>query len=161
MLLQLHTLTIEGMDRVRDIVARYSIDCDWIEGGVVYGLLYKKEEEGMLTAAQVNQIMGRNDNNNVNGLLDKSGGYDLTCGAVNPLRLMLGLAAVVEQWGVHIYENTKVVKLELCSSSNSGDVGEDDKKGKYSIVTNCRYVVRCDHVVLCTGAGTLSTDISR
>ncbi len=31
---------------------------------------------------------------------------------MNPFRLTLGLADAVESWGVRIYENTKVVKLE-------------------------------------------------
>ena len=165
---KLHALSIEAMDRVRDIVIKYDIDCDWTEGGAVHGLLHDdkrqvdKEKEGMLTASQVNQIMGRNNdansNNNDNDndrLLYKSGEFDMTCGAVNPLRLTLGLADAVDKWGVQIYEQTKVIKLQRRSGS------EDDTKGKYSIITNGGHIIHCDHVVLCTGAGTMSADISR
>jgi glycine/D-amino acid oxidase-like deaminating enzyme len=162
---RLHDLSIEAMDRVRDIVIKYNIDCDWTEGGAVHGLLYDKQtdhegEEGMLTVSQVNQIMGRkndtNNNNNDDNGLYKSGGYDRTCGAVNPLRLTLGLADAVDKWGVQIYEQTKVIKLQRRS-----DNVEDDTKGKYSIITNDGHIIHCDHVVLCTGAGTMSSDISR
>jgi len=163
---KLHALSIDAMDRVRDIVIEYNIDCDWTEGGAVHGLLHDdkqvdKEMEGMLTASQVNQIMGRNNdannnNNDSDRLLYKSGVFDMTCGAVNPLRLTLGLADAVDKWGVQIYEQTKVIKLQRRSGSE-----EDDTKGKYSIITNDGHIIHCDHVVLCTGAGTMSADISR
>jgi gamma-glutamylputrescine oxidase len=157
---KLHALSIEAMDRVRDIVIEYDIDCDWTEGGAVHGSLWEKE--GMLTATQVNQIMGRNNdaNNNNNNdndrLLYKSGEFDMTCGAVNPLRLTLGLANAVDKWGVQIYEQTKVIKLQRRGGSE-----DDDTRGKYSIITNGGHIIHCDHVVLCTGAGTMSADISR
>ena len=113
--------------------------------------------------------------------LYRGGVYDPNCGSVNPLRLTLGLANAVERWGVRIYENTKVVKLERRTKKEEErprirvDVdnprregGENDEgggercdRGRYAIITDGGHVVRCDHVVLCTGAASTSRDVSR
>ncbi|KAL3801445.1 hypothetical protein ACHAW5_006812 [Stephanodiscus triporus] len=189
----LHELTRVAYDRVRDIVESYGIDCDWREGGVVHGSIREEgegeggvegkeedEDDGIrtLTSAQVNGIMGRPIDDVDGDGLYKGGIYDPNCGSVNPLRLTLGLADAVERWGVRIYENTKVVKVErkeeptprgvrvvpLVDGEGEGGgrgYGTGVGEGRYAVVTDRGHVVRCDHVVLCTGASTLSSDVSR
>ncbi|WP_278359086.1 NAD(P)/FAD-dependent oxidoreductase, partial [Thermus thermophilus] len=174
----LHELTRVAYDRVRDVVESYSIDCDWREGGVVHGSIRGDDGSQTLTSAQVNGIMGRPIDDVDGDGLYKCGIYDPNCGSVNPLRLTLGLADAVERWGVRIYENTKVVKVERKEEPTPRGVrvvplvdGEGEGggrghgtgvgEGRYAVVTDRGHVVRCDHVVLCTGASTLSSDVSR
>ena len=99
---------------------------------------------------------------------------------MNPLRLMLGLADAVESWGVRIYENTKVVKLEKKErpprqreekvveeeNEEGGEGGgrgavRGRDRGRYAVITDAGRAVRCDHVVLCTGAAAMPADVSR
>jgi glycine/D-amino acid oxidase-like deaminating enzyme len=185
---------VAGYDRVRDVVESYGIDCDWAEGGAVHGSIHRrrgneedegtdKGEGGGLTPGQVDRIMGRpsDGDGDGGGLYKGGGGYDPNCGSVNPLRLTLGLADAVESWGVRIYENTKVVKLEKKEEIPREQPREEENeeneegggegggggvvvvrdRGRYAVITDAGRAIRCDHVVLCTGAAPTPADVSR
>jgi glycine/D-amino acid oxidase-like deaminating enzyme len=135
----------------------------------------------VLTPEQVNGIMGRPTSSDDEVGLYRGGIYEPNCGSVNPLRLTLGLADAVERWGVRIYEDTKVVKLVkkeeeerrqrrvdldvLREKGEENGEGGDERRrcdrGRYAVITDGGHVVRCDHVVLCTGAASTSRDVSR
>ena len=172
---EMYDLTYVAMDRLRDIVNKYGIDCDWVESGALEGSIHpmeeKEEEEEeeeddgceMLTCAQVNEIMGRpnsSSSNDSNQNLYKWGEYDPSCAGVNPLALTSGLADAVEQWGVKVFEHTKVAKLEKCTSSHKRKE-QQPTLGKYTIVTDQGHTLHCDHIVLCTGAESLSNSVSQ
>lgn len=169
---QMYDLSYEAMDRLRDIVKLYEIDCDWIESGFVEATIHPMEGEETdesdgddgcisLTASQVNNIVGRLEDDGNNQSLYKGGEYDPSCAAVDPLALTLGLADTLESmWGVRIYEQTRVVKLEKnCAHSKKEVNGEQAAQGKYTIVTDQGETLQCDHVVLCTGADVLSNQV--
>eukprot|EP00804_Cyclotella_cryptica_P004133 CCRYP_016865-RA/>CCRYP_016865-RA protein AED:0.01 eAED:0.01 QI:1283/1/1/1/1/1/2/187/549 len=175
---ELYDATYVALERLRDVVKKYNIDCDWVESGGVEASIHTPEEDDeeveeesnhkcrILTSQQVNQIMGRqivssgkgNGTDNKHGLY-KWGEYDPSCAGVNPFALTVGLADAVEGWGVKIYEYAKVAKLEKCShySSQTGEPPDQQStdtscKGKYKLSTKEGHVIHCDHVVLCTGA---------
>lgn len=172
---ELYKLSYIALDRLRSIVDLYEIDCDWVECGAVEGSIHamegeeedEEESDGcrILTREQVNELMGRSscrDDSNSESDGDNLyqwGEYDPGCAGVNPLKLTLGLADAAERWGVRIYEQTKLIRLEKTKSVN--DESTKDNSGKYTLTTNYGDTIQCDHVVLCTGADALSTDVSR
>lgn len=173
---EMYDLTYGAMDRLRAIVRTHGIECDWVDGGAVEGSIHAPsateatagEEEGgddgcrALTSAQVDTILGRSADEERQ--LYKCGEYDPSCAGVNPLALTIGLADAVESFGVQIFEHTKVTELQIGTPSSPGEQQNSNGQhgaGKYSVVTENGHVVRCDHVVLCTGAGELSTKVSK
>lgn len=169
---ELYKLSYIALDRLRSIVDKYDIDCDWIECGAVEGSIHPSEEDDgeedndgcrILTGEEVNKMMGRYSSSSEDNskTLYKSGEYDPSCALVNPLKLTIGLANAAEsRWGVQIYENSKVVKLEKTSDLVKQNGAVEFCKGKYMITTNDGSTVQCDHVVLCTGGETLSKEVS-
>ncbi len=169
---ELYKLTYIALDRLRSIVDKYDIDCDWIECGAVEGSIHPSEEEDgkddndgclILTGEEVDAMMGRYSSSSGDNskTLYKSGEYDPSCALVNPLKLTIGLANAAEsRWGVQIYENSKVVKLEKTSDLVKQKEVIESCKGKYMITTNDGSTIQCDHVVLCAGGETLSKEVS-
>ena len=151
-----------ALDRLRDIVKRYEIECGWVECGVVEGSIRDVDEDGVdeddeeeedgckiLTRNQVNRMMGRHvesDEDNTDNKLYKWGEFDPSCAGVDPYALTIGLANAVEQWGVDIYEHATITKLEKINHQLS------QSKGRYALTTSDGHLIHCDHVVLCTGA---------
>lgn len=164
---EMYKLSYTGLDRLRSIVKLHEIDCDWVESGAVEGSIHALEDEEedeeesdgcrILSAEEVNEMMGRSSSEGNNNLY-QWGEYDSDCAAVNPLKLTIGLANAVERWGIRIYENTKLMRLEKAVAVT--DESSNDSGGKYTLTTNDGSTLHCDHVVLCTGADTLS-DVSR
>lgn len=172
---QMYDSSYVALDRLRDIVERYEIDCDWVESGAVEASIHEVDECGeddvkedecqLLTAKQLNEIMGRSTTNETNNDgLYKWGEFDPNCAGVNPLALTIGLADAVERWGVKVFEYTKVDKLEtkrINSTLIHNEQAQPQSKGKYTLTTENGHTIHCDHVVLCTGAEKLSNGISK
>jgi len=165
---EMYKLSYIALDRLRSIVDLYEIDCDWIESGAVEGSIHAMEEDDdeeeeesdgcrILTGKEVNELMGRSSSGGND--LYQWGEYDPGCAAVNPLKLTIGLANALERWGVRIYEGTKLTSLEKTNAV--ADESSADSRGKYTLTTNNGSTIQCDHVVLCTGADTLPSDVSR
>ncbi|KAL7522334.1 hypothetical protein ACHAWX_007782 [Stephanocyclus meneghinianus] len=179
---ELYDATYGALERLRDVVNKYNIDCDWVETGGVEASVFMSEEEEdgndeevgeerdydcrILTSQQVDQLMGRQTVSSgtakeadIKHSLYKRGEYNPNCAGVNPFGLTVGLADAIEGWGVKIYEYTKVAKLEKCNDTSSQNAEESARqstnascKGKYKLTTKEGHVIHCDHVVLCTGA---------
>lgn len=169
----MYGMTYEALDRLRDIVQRYEIDCDWVESGSVEASIHPLEEEqgetenaegsdknAFLSAEQVNEIMGIPKKSGRN--LYRGGEYDPSCAGVNPLELTLGLANAAESLGVKIFEYTKAAKIERNRNDNDATAAAENlpPKGIFNLVTNEGQVIRCDHIVLCTGAENISNKLS-
>ncbi|KAK1745692.1 FAD-dependent oxidoreductase [Skeletonema marinoi] len=140
------------------------LDRVWCCGGEYscYGKDDDEEEEEsdgcrILTGKEVNELMGRSTSGGND--LYQWGEYDPGCAAINPLKLTIGLANALERWGVRIYEGTKLTSLEKTNAV--ADESSTDSRGKYTLTTNNGSTIQCDHVVLCTGADTLPSDVSR
>eukprot|EP00956_Cyclotella_meneghiniana_P008367 scaffold11244_cov75-Cyclotella_meneghiniana.AAC.5 len=152
----------KALERLRNIVKKYEIDCGWVESGAVEASIHEmdvmededEEDDGyrILTRQQVDQIMGRNLEANSQNNLYKWGEYDANCAGVDPFALTLGLANAVEQWGVKIYENTKVTTFAKQSITPFSNQQLGTNEGRYTVTTNDGCKIHCDHVVLCTGA---------
>ncbi|KAL7544734.1 hypothetical protein ACHAWF_008095 [Thalassiosira exigua] len=165
---EIYDLSYVALARLRSIVNRHEIDCDWVESGALEGSIHPMEEEEdeevvddgcqILTSEQVDKIIGRPSDSGKS--LYKWGEYDPSCAAVDPLALTNGLADAAERLGVKIYEYTKVVKLETRSSPRTS-TPDIQREGKYTVVTGGGHSIGADHVVLCTGAGSIPVAVSR
>ena len=162
---ELYDATFVALDRLRNIVKKYEIDCGWVESGAVEASIHEidvteaedEEVDGcrMLTRQQVDKIMGRNFEANVANSqigLYKWGEYDPNCAGVDPFALTLGLANAVEQWRVKIYEHTKVATLAKQPNKAFSNQQRGTNEGRFTLTTNDGSTIHCDHVVLCTGA---------
>lgn len=170
---EMYKLSYIALDRLRSIVNLYEIDCDWVESGAVEGSIHPMEEDNeeeedeedcdgcrILSGEEVNEMMGRSSIEGSNDLY-RWGEYDPGCAAVNPLKLTIGLADALERWGVRIYEHTRLMRLEKTEDAVTDERSSKISGGKYTLTTNDGSTIHCDHVVLCTGADTLSSDVSR
>ena len=167
---ELYKLSYIALDRLRSIVDLYEIDCDWVESGAVEASIHamedgddddEEESDGcrILTREEVNELMGRSLSHDDSDKMYQWGEYDPGCAGVNPLKLTIGLADAVERWGIRIFEHTKLIRLEKTKVVADESISKDSR-GKYTLTTNNGSTIQCDHVVLCTGADTLSTDVS-
>jgi glycine/D-amino acid oxidase-like deaminating enzyme len=120
--------TVKEVGRVTE---RESIDCHFDQSGhveaavlpahlkrvreqvdLMHGLGFNEDDYRWLTAQQLREHV------NIDGAL--GGMYMSHCAAVHPARLVRGLADVVENMGVQIFEKTAVVKLDKTGLTTVG-----------------------------------------
>jgi len=116
----LGAMAFEGGDIIRELVARYGIDCDLREGGVsaAFNRRQLRELEAQKTSWERHghdglELLDRDSIRAhvvtelyVGGLLDHRGGH------IHPLNLALGEAAALESLGGTIHEGSAVTHLE-------------------------------------------------
>ncbi|WP_110456043.1 NAD(P)/FAD-dependent oxidoreductase [Shewanella algidipiscicola] len=114
-------MAFEGGRIIKNLVAKYNIQCDLKDGGV-FAALNKKQMRhlesqkalwerhghlGHLELLDESGIRGVVDSERyIGGLLDKSGGH------IHPLNLALGEADAVESLGGQIFEDSAVIKVD-------------------------------------------------
>lgn len=131
---RLWDFTVEGLDLVRERVARHRIDCDFVQGQAHVAIKPRQERE---LAAWQEELAGRYgygythlmDRAELEGLLAtrryRSGLFDSNAAHCHPLKLVLGLAAAAEAAGVRIFEGSRVTamqrgsKVTLCTAAGS------------------------------------------
>jgi gamma-glutamylputrescine oxidase len=123
-------MTLEGIDLIRERIARHAIDCDWVAGQM--HVANKPRHVAELRAWQ-EELQGRYDytgarllgRDEVAAVLATSvyhgGMYDDRCGHLHPLRYTLGLAAAAEAAAVQVYENSHVTGYERRATAPSGE----------------------------------------
>jgi len=135
--------TIEGLALMRGLVARHSIDCDWVDGHMHVAIKPRHDHE---LRAELDILQGQYDyrsvryvaRDEVTALIASkryiSALYDTNAGHLHPLNYTLGLADAAERLGARVFESTRA--LELTS-------------GTPARVRTARGEVRARHVVLC------------
>jgi gamma-glutamylputrescine oxidase len=121
-------MTLEGIDLIRERIARHGIDCDWVAGQM--HVANKPRHVDELKAWQ-EELQGRYDYTSAR-LLDRAGIAGLLAtdvyhggmvdergGHLHPLRYTLGLAAAAEAAGARIHENSRVVGYERRAAADS------------------------------------------
>ena len=111
-------MTVEGMDLIRERIARHAIDCDWRSGQMHVAIKPRHTAElaawheelqreygyhsvRLLDRAQVRAEVA--SERYVSGLVDDNGGH------LQPLRYLRGLAAAAEAAGARIHERSRVL----------------------------------------------------
>lgn len=141
----LGAMAFEGGDIIRELVARYAIDCDLRDGGL-FAAFNARQLHELEDQAEQWQRLGHEDLELLDregirrhvatdlyagGLLDRRGGH------VHPLNLVLGEAAAIESLGGTIHEQSAAVRIE---------------HGPPPVVHTAHGRVHADHVVLCGNA---------
>jgi gamma-glutamylputrescine oxidase len=139
-------VSVEGLELIRTLIARYAIDCDWVSGQmqVAITLRHDRELREQLKEWQERygyrgvRYLGRDE---VRTLL-ASRRYiaaleDGNAGHLHPLNYTLGLAAAAERLGVQIFERTRAL---------------DFASGSQVTVHTAEGMVRCRHLALCGNA---------
>ena len=153
-------VSIEALALMRELIARYSIDCDWTEG---YLYTAVKERQVRELQAELSELRERLDypsaryvpRGELRELLatDRYLGalYDSNSAHLHPLNYTLGLARAAEQHGARIFESTRAISF----SPASAQVRVQTPKGE----VRARFLVLCGNVYLGDTAPALAAKI--
>lgn len=118
---RLWDFTLEGLDLVRERVARHRIDCELVHGQAHVAIKPRQERE---LAAWHEELAGTYgyrstrlmDRAELEGVLAtrryRAGLFDANAAHCHPLKYVLGLAAAAEAAGVRIFEGSRVTGIE-------------------------------------------------
>lgn len=138
-------VSVEGLALMRELIARHSIDCDWVDGQMQVAVkprhvaelraeLETLDRYGYTSARLIERAELRT-------LLDTerylAALYDTNAGHLHPLNYTLGLAAAAERNGARIFECTRALRHE---------------PGNRVVVRTAQGEVRCAHLILCGNA---------
>jgi len=144
-------LSVNAMHSLKKRIRDFRIDCDMQEiGGITVSCFTNGEEEAHAAVAAWNALTNSRaevwPEEKVQKTFDTNffhhGIYDPDCFAVNPLKLVLGLAAAAEQKGASVLEHTRVIKVEPMTEAGQGWV----------VHTDTGHKVHAQHVVLAGSA---------
>lgn len=112
-------MAFEGADCIRDLIARYNIDCDYKQGGF-FAAFTDKQMHGLAEKKALWERFGNNklslvDSSKIKAIVDTDayvgGLVDKHCAHVHPLKLALGEAAALVSIGGKIFEQSKVTNI--------------------------------------------------
>jgi gamma-glutamylputrescine oxidase len=138
-------VSIEGLTLMRQLIRRFSIDCNWVDG---YMLAAVKERHVRELRAELTELrddyhygslryMAREELHATLATERYLGAlYDSNSGHLHPLNYTLGLAAAAETLGVQIFEGTRAVSFAASADSKVR-------------ITTAAGEVRARHLVLC------------
>ena len=153
-------VSVEALALMRDLIARYSIDCDWTEGFLYTAV---KERQVRELQAELSELREQLDypsaryvaRAELRELLatDRYLGalYDSNSAHLHPLNYTLGLARAAEQHGARIFESTRAISF----SPASAQVRVQTPKGE----VRARFLVLCGNVYLGDAAPALAAKI--
>lgn len=136
-------------DRVKYMISRYNIDCEWVQNGYVMGALRPGAMAGIEYKNQIYsevgaqcRVLGKDEIEAMTGSPRFYGGwYHAEGGHMNPLSYARGMARAVLQEGGRIYTSSAVENVT-------------PKNGKWEVKTGGGSVM-ADKVIFATGAYTV------
>jgi len=154
-------VSIEGLALMRELIARFSIDCDWAAGHLAAAVKERHERELHAELAELRdqygyasvRYMAREElratlaTERYRGAL-----YDTNSGHLHPLNYTLGLAAAAESRGVRIFEGTRATAFAPAGASQ---VRIQTPAGE----VRARHLALCGNVYLGATAPTLASKI--
>jgi gamma-glutamylputrescine oxidase len=138
-------VTLEGLDLIRSLIAKYSIACDWQPGQMHVAIKPRQYDELARWVDELAAIGYRSprfvDRNEIRSLIASErylgGLYDPNSGHLHPLNYTLGIAAAAASKGVRIYEGTRALEF---------------KDGAKVTLRTAQGLVRASHLVICANA---------
>src|SRR6266436_4880033 len=154
-------VSVEGLALMRELIARFSIDCDWAAGHLAAAVKERHERELHAELVELRdqygyasvRYMPREElratlaTERYRGAL-----YDTNSGHLHPLNYTLGLAAAAEGLGVRIFEGSRATGFGPAGASQ---VHIRTARGE----VRARYLALCGNVYLGTTAPTLASKI--
>src|SRR5207302_34310 len=142
-------VSIEGLALIRELIARYSIQCDWTPGHLAVAV---KERHVRELEAELHELRERYGYPSVSYMPREElratlaterylgGLYDTNSGHLHPLNYTLGLAAAAEGLGVRVVEGTRAAGF----AANGSQVRVRTAAGE----VRARYLALCGNVYL-------------
>jgi gamma-glutamylputrescine oxidase len=158
---QVWDVSVEGLALMRELIARFRIDCDWVDGHLLTAVKARHQRE---LQAELHELRDGYDYSSarylareeVRGLLatDRYLGalYDSNGAHLHPLNYTLGLAAAAEQLGVRVFERTRALSF---STPGNSRVRIATARGE----VRARFLVLCGNVYLGAIAPSLADKI--
>jgi len=124
-------ISLEGMKLQRELIARHSIDCDYVAGHMHVGVKARHDHE---LRAEVESLHAKYDYRSVRLLGHEelrsivqsdrytTGIYDTNSGHLQPYKYTLGLARAAARAGVRLFENSRVTKLDLATRAEADNL---------------------------------------
>lgn len=143
-------ITVEGLALIRERVAKYALDCDWVPGQMHVAIKPRQDRELRAWVDTLRSRYGYDslrfvERDELAGLLATeryvSGTFDSASGHLHPLNYTLGLARAATAAGLRIFEGTRALSFEAASGA-SGQVRVSTPRGE----------VRCRQLALCGNA---------
>ena len=137
-------ISLEGLNLLRELIARHHIDCDWVDGLMYAALKPRHDHELRQEVAELHEkydytsvrYMDRTETRSVlateryiAALYDSNGGH------LHPLNYTLGLAAAAERAGAQIFENSRALSLAPSTKTSLGTV-----RAKYTLLCGNAYI---------------------
>jgi gamma-glutamylputrescine oxidase len=153
-------VTVEALALIRELIAKYRIDCDWVDGHMLTAIKQRHDADLGSELAELHdkyqyrsvRYMPRDE---VRSVLSTdryvSALYDSQSGHLHPLNYTLGLAAAAERAGVRIFEGTRAIDF-----NTSGGTARVKTSGGE---VRSGYVVLCGNVYLGDTARALASKI--
>lgn len=136
-------VSIAGLALIKERIAKYSIDCDWVSGQLQVALKPRHERALQTELAALRdrydyhsvRYVSREEVRSLLATTRYMGGlYDANSGHLHPLNYTLGLAGAAVARGVSVYESTRALDFAV---------------GPQIIVRTRAGQVRCRHLALC------------
>ncbi len=114
---QVWDVSIESLALMRELIRRFRIDCDWVDGYMLTAVKERHVRELKAELAELHDHYGYTSlrfvpREELRTLVDSErylgGLYDANSGHLHPLNYTLGLAAAAESRGAQIFEGTRV-----------------------------------------------------
>jgi gamma-glutamylputrescine oxidase len=154
-------VSVEGLDLMRQLIRRFAIDCDWVDGHLTTAVKARHDRDIRAEIAELKDVYGYPSvrympPEEVRATLATErylgGLYDTNSGHLHSLNYTLGLAAAAASLGVQIYSGTRA--LSFAQAGNS----------KVRIATpqgevRARFLVLCGNVFLGATAPALAAKI--
>jgi gamma-glutamylputrescine oxidase len=153
-------VSVEALALMRDLIARYSIECDWTEGFLYTAVKERQVRELQAELTELRERLGYPSaryvpRGELRELLatDRYLGalYDSNSAHLHPLNYTLGLARAAEQHGARIFESTRAISF----SPAPAQVRVQTPKGE----VRARFLVLCGNVYLGETAPALAAKI--
>ena len=154
-------VSVEGLVLMRQLIARYNIACDWVDGHMQAAIKERHERELLAELHELRDGYGYDsvrwlsrEELRANVASDRYRGalYDTNSGHLHPLNYTLGLARAAVTHGAQIFEGTRALGF---ASSGSGQVRVQTAQGE----VRARSLVLCGNVYLGATAPSLAAKI--
>jgi gamma-glutamylputrescine oxidase len=154
-------VSVEGLALMRQLIRRFSIDCDWVDGHLSAAVKPRHEQDLHAEIAELRDVyaypsvryMPRDELRTVLATDRYLGAlYDSNSGHVHPLNYTLGLAAAAQSLGVQIYGGTRALSF---AQSGNAKVRVATANGE----VRARFLVLCGNVFLGPTAPSLAAKI--
>ena len=157
-------VSIEGLDLVRQLIAKHQIDCNWVSGQMYTALKPRHDRELLEELEELHEKYGYDsvrylNREEVRAVLGTeryiSALYDSNAGHLHPLNYTLGLAAAAERAGAVIHEGTRALRSAVLSGQPGAPATVTTPHGN----VRARYILLCGNAYLGDTAPSLASRI--